>query len=265
MDTPPWTDEHSQAIAAATPHVPELTDAELDRTWATVRAGMRAPAAPRRSRARMLLAAALAAATVAVGGVAAAEIYSARTGKGPVDAEDLRLGGPGERLDPSAADFGTVIDEETTDVPFPSKETREISRERLVSLYGNDPRGYSGVSTGALRFWTARDAVCAWSNQWALATEAGDDPARAKAAAMLVAAPDWPAVTDVDPRQRIVFQPSETMPDNTPAGYFPLVREAVQDGDADELGRILSFWGVCGGLVPDFPQAHAPITGPWRP
>ncbi|WP_300399799.1 sigma factor-like helix-turn-helix DNA-binding protein [Nocardioides sp.] len=59
----------------------------------------------RRRRARVVVGGAVAAAVLGTTAVAAADLYSTHTGRGPVDAEDLRLGGPGERLDFGAPDF----------------------------------------------------------------------------------------------------------------------------------------------------------------
>lgn len=156
---------------------------------------------PSRRRARIVVGAVIAAAALGVGGVAAADIYTAGAARVPSMPRTKRLGGPGEKLDPTAPDYGTVIDEETTDIPFPSDEARQISRADLVADGRRDEPGSASVSTGAMRFWTARAAQCAWANEWVVAWEAGDDAASAEAAAMLVASPlDWPAVTDVDPK-----------------------------------------------------------------
>ncbi|MFT4286189.1 hypothetical protein [Nocardioides sp.] len=211
----------------------------------------------------------MAAATLSIGGVAAAAVWSAHTGRFPVDAEDLRLGGPGEKLDPSAPDYGSVIDEVTADIPFPSEEARELSRASQVrdGRRGEAP-GSTAVSTGALRFWTARAAVCAWANEWAAATTHADAATKAHASTMLEQSPTWPAVTDLDPVQTIKPSPwtyidpttgrtvHGTQYDNTEAGYFPLVQKATYDNDLNALGAVLAQWGSCDpDLMPDFPQA----------
>lgn len=238
MPTPSWTDDHARLVATAAPEVPDVTDPELARTWARIRAG-RSDARLRRGRRRLVVGGVLAAALLAGGGVATAEVLTAHTGRHPVDAEDLRLGGPGERLDPSAPDFDEVVAELTADVPFPSDAAREISRQNQVE----DNRGSGALlSTAALRFWVAREAVCAWGDAWA----AGDPDARA----MLEESPTWPAVTELDPDQVIRYR--DGLPDNTEAGYFPLLRDAAAAGDLDELRRVLRRWGACDpALVPE--------------
>jgi len=106
-------------------------------------------------------------AVVAVGGagVATAAVFSAHTGKGPVDAEDVELGGPGERLNPAAPDFAQVLDEETADIQFPSAQSRARSLSWESNNYAD--AGGATVSTGALRLWMAGHAICSWTDNWA--------------------------------------------------------------------------------------------------
>lgn len=212
----------------------------------------------------------VAATALTVGGVAAASVWSAHTGHYPVGAEDLRLGGPGEKLDPAAPDYGSVIDVVTGDIPFPSDAARRISRESQVQdgRREREAPGTSGVSTGAVRLWTARTAVCAWANEWAAATAQGISSTKAQASAMLQEAPTWPAVTDVDPDQVTKSTPftyvdpttgrtvNITAYDQTEAGYFPLVQKAAHRDDMDAMGAVLAQWGSCEpDLMPAFPQA----------
>jgi hypothetical protein len=266
-----WTDEHARLVAETRPDAPVATQQELDRVWSRVREGLPAATPPRRRRRRAFIAAGVAAVAVASGAAAVADVISAHTGRYAVDAEDRRLGGPGERLDPAASDYGEVIDEITADVPFPDDASRVIARDEEVGSHRGEAPGTAAVSTGAVRFWTARAAVCAWANEWVVASGARDAAATAHAAAMLQEAPDWPAVTDLDPRQTIDRRwmrstdaetgedTSSWVMDNTPAGYFPLVREAAADGDRTELGAVLARWGACAPeLVSDFPQALSP-------
>lgn len=268
MRTTSWTDEHSQAISAAAPPVPAVSPVELDRTWAAIQESMAAAGPSRHRRTRVLVGAAIALATLMVSGVAVAAVLSAHTGRYPSDAESIRLGGPGEYLDHAAPDYGTVIDEETTDIPFPNDEAREISRQGLVRDGQLDDPGTGSVSTGAMRFWTAQGAICAWSNEWAAATTAGNASARARATRMLDDASNWPAVTDVDPDQTIRYEEhevideetgkttTETVPNNTEAGYLPLVQKAAHGDDVDALGSVLVRWVYCApALMPDLPQA----------
>ena len=268
MSTPTWTDEHSRLVTISAPEVPPATSQQLDRAWARVQADLAVSELPRRRRTRAVVSAGIAAATLTIGGVAMASVFSAHTGRYPVDAEDLRLGGPGEKLDPAAPDYGTVIDEVTGDIPFPSEGARGISRQNEVKDGRREVPGASSVSIGALRFWTARAAVCAWANEWAAATAERDPSAKALAARRLEAAPSWPAVTDVDPKQTIRYRwiestdletgqdTSSRVADNTEAGYFPLVRRAALADDRAAMGSVLAHWGACApALMPDFPQA----------
>jgi len=198
-------------------------------------------------------------------------VYSAHTGKYASDAEDRRLGGPGERLDPAAPDYATVLAQVTRDVPFPAERDREAFVQAEVSSDQRDAKpGRSTVSTGALRFWAARSAVCAWADQWAAATATSDAAAKAQATTMLEQAPTWPAVTTLDSKQAIrsktvkMTDPTtgqttrRVVSDDTPAGYFPLVRKAARADDVVQMGKVLAQWGSCsayGAAMPDFPQA----------
>lgn len=271
MPTPQWTDEHARLVAEARLDAPGATQQELDRVWSRVQESLPAVTPPRRRRRRIFIAAGVTAVAVAGGAAAVADVISAHTGEYAVDAEDRRLGGPGERLDPAASDYGAVIDEITADVPFPDEMSRETARLEEVRSHRGEAPGTGAVSTGAVRFWTARSAVCAWANEWVAASDAGDAAATARAAAMLEAAPDWTAVTDLDPTQTIHRRwmratdaetgedASSWVMDNTPAGYFPLVREAAADGDRTALGAVLARWGACApALVPDFPRVLSP-------
>ncbi|MBA3783618.1 MAG: hypothetical protein H0X12_17430 [Nocardioides sp.] len=264
MDT--WTNEHSRLVAQASPPVTEI---DLDRTWAAIQTGIDTTAPARRSRrARLMIGAGVAAAVVSVSGVAAAAILSARTGQYPSDAEDLRLGGPGEALDPAGGDFRQVIEEEIRDIPFPSMAARKISVDEHVGDLSrdNDP---ASVTTGAIRGWTAVHAVCSWSNEWVRAGREGDTTAEAKAANMLVEARHWPAITALDSVQRngtltmdVIDRETgqtttETIPDPTQYYFLRLVSRAVKAGDVDALGDTLADNAYCIGtsLVPDFQQA----------
>ncbi|MFT3873192.1 MAG: hypothetical protein QM714_11195 [Nocardioides sp.] len=271
MHTPRWTDEHSRTITAAAPPVLTASETELDRTWARVREDLPTAEVPRRRRPRVAIGAAVVAAILGVGGVATAAVLSAHTGRYPADAEDLELGGPGEYLDATAPDFPSVIDEVTDDIPFPSKATRAIALRALVADERRDAENeHSGdATTGAMRYWVARDAVCSWANSWSAAMASGDATGQTRAAEMLEGATAWPAVTDVDPEQRIEYRRKRILDprtgqrvtrtvwvENTPAGYFPLVRKAAQDNDRDAMAAVLGVWGPCtAAQMPDFPQA----------
>lgn len=270
MRPPPWTDTHDMLLADAEPEVPEASATELDRIWSRVVPDLQVDAKPHRRRrfgVRVGIAAVVGAAVLGGAGLAAADLISARTGRGPVDAEDLRLGGPGETLRLAAPDFGDVIAEETAEIPFPSPEAREFALRDQI----RDARGAAGnefVSTGAIRAWVAGGALCAWSNQWAAATREGDEPARAEAIEMIKAAPGWPAVTEIDPEP---FRRWETVRGRGEDGkvkvgreldeslfyYLGPLGEAVEGRDPDAVATVLSeanSW-CTSDLLPDLPQA----------
>lgn len=240
MRRTPWTDEHDRLTAYAAPPVADASDAELDRIWRRVVAGQEP--APRRTRRRRRVVAGVAAVVVllSASGVAAADLYSARTGRGPVDAEDLRLGGPGEKLVMTAPDYGQVVAEETADIPFPSDEARRFA----VRLQVRDARG-GVVSTGAVRAWVAASAVCAWANDWAVATRDGDEAGRAEATSRLREAPSWPAV--------VVIESAQAASGEEP--LFPYLDELADAAEGRDLAAVASVFaghtGYCRGLVPD--------------
>jgi hypothetical protein len=271
MKAQSWTEDHSRLVADAAPAVPVHTDAELTRSWNVILASMEnTPRGKRRKR--RFVAAGLVAAVLAVpGGLAAADVWSARTGEHASDAEDLRLGGPGERLDLAGPDFRQVIEEETADIPFPNETARQVSIDEHTwdAKRSNPVPGTESVSTGAIRGWTAEHAICSWSNEWVRAIRAGDDAARTQAAQMLLEAHAWPSVTDLDPDQTtrtitLDVYDSETgltttqsIPDPTQFYYLRLVSQAVKAGNIDALAAALAKDAFCIGpsLMPAFAQA----------
>ncbi len=272
MKASKWSDEHSRAISDAAGIEEPVSQREMDVTWHLIHEEISAAEArPRRRRMRAFLIMGVAAGVLGAGGVAVATVYSAHTGRYAKDAEDLRLGGPGEHLDPAAPDYRAVIDLATRDVPFPTARDRDsfLSAEVRSDQRGAVP-GETSVATGAVRFWAARAAVCAWANQWAAATSAGDTVGKSAAGRMLEEAHRWRAVTDLDPRQTIRYTPMEVtdpstgttttqlFEDNTEAGYFPLLRTAAAADDLTGMGGVLAKWGACeayGIAMSDFPQA----------
>lgn len=280
MDPLPWTDEHTRLVTDTAPEVADADPAALARTWNVVRARMDDAPPPRRRR-RRVIAAGVAAAVLAVpAGLAAADGWGARTGRSAADAEDLRLGGPGEHLDPAGADYAEVIEEETRDIRFPTAAARRIALDSHVEdarRGGGTEPGTTSVSTGAIRGWTAIFAVCAWSNTWKRAIDAGDTALRDEAAAVLVTARTWPAITDLDPRQTTSMATMDVYDADTgvtttevhadPTQYYYLreVTRAVAAGDVDALAASLAAHANCLGpaLMPDFPQA-LPSDGPER-
>lgn len=198
MRSTPWTTKHDQLLRDSAPEISGSSEAELTRIWNRVDTGQRVEA-PRRRRSRLVVGAAAAAAVLATSAVAAADLYSAHTGRGPIDAEDLRLGGPGERLDFGAPDFAEAVTALVDDIPFPSDAAREAAIQVQLDDHAGARPGTGLVSSGALRAWLADSAICTWGNQWAAATEADDRDLRAEAIEMIQEAPTWPAVTAIDP------------------------------------------------------------------
>ncbi|MEZ0581218.1 hypothetical protein [Nocardioides sp. MH1] len=262
-----WTDAHGAAVADAAPPVDELDDRQLEASWAQVAGAMGSSTTPRRRR-RLVTAGVVTVAAVGVAGSAAAGVldwHTGHTGQGPVDREDRRLGGPGERIDLSGDDLAQIIVDVTQDVPFPSDRARRISNHtQYVELRTNAPD--ESASTGAIRGFTADDAICSWANAWAGAVRSGDDDAREAAAAVLMEAGTWPAVSDLDTkleirrphvtvvidgkRQRVVAD------DDTRFAYLTLVQDAADGRSIPAMGDALALNVRCiPGLVPDLPQA----------
>lgn len=279
----PWTEEHARLVAMAAPDVDAPRDTDVDRVWNRLVPVVADGARPRRRRTRMALGAGVVAAVLGVSGLAAADIFSARTGRGPVDAEDLLLGGPGEKLDPAGADFALVIAEEAKDLPFPSAEARQATVDFWTDdLTRDDPAPRtSAVSTGALRAWMASDAVCFWANQWAVATREDDPAARRAAVAVIDTADAWPAVTDLDPEpysrwQTVEVEDRQTnevtttrVRDESHFFYLGRVERAAAGTDPDAMAKALltSGHGCWTHQVPDLPMAdpmYAERHG-WRP
>ncbi|GAA4365628.1 hypothetical protein [Nocardioides caricicola] len=280
MPTPPWTEDHSHLVARTAPPVPETTDAEVDRVWNRVAPEL-AAAPPRRRRGRRIaVGAGVAAVVLGLSGVAAADLFSARTGEVQTDPESIRLGGPGEKIDPRGSDYEQVLREEIADIPFASDEAREIAVADQLFFARRDVRSMEIAQargdrdwrivhiTGGMRAEAARAALCSWANAWAAATTSGDATGRAEAIAMLEASREWPAITDVDAEQTIGRAESEvvelengerrtvTFYDNTPFGFLPRIVEAAHGTDLRAMGRpFVEFTRCVPALVPDLPQA----------
>jgi len=206
-----------------------------------------------------------------VAGAAAADLFTARTGQGPSDAEDLRLGGPGEKLDLSGPDLGDVLAEESADIPFPSEEARRQSLQIQVQQNAVEPGSEPmRASTGAFRGWIADDAVCSWANDWARATRTGDADARAEAISMIQGAPRWSAVVQLDPEPFSHWKThkvtdgkrtwTERYRDISRFYYLEELGEAVEGTDPAAVAAV--FVGNGSGcnepLVPDLPDAYPP-------
>jgi hypothetical protein len=282
MAAPSWTDEHARLVGATAPAIEAPPDAEVDRVWNLVAEVVAAPEPGRRRRKRVVLGAGVVAVVVGVSGVAAANVWSARTGEFQTDEESIRLSGPGELIDPRGADYEQVLVEEIADIPFPSQAARDLAvadqvadaRREAASMEqaqaDGRPDWRSVQVTGGMRAEAARAAVCAWANTWAAATKAGDASGRAKAIGTLEAAPTWPAVTDVDAEQAFTWKKMrvtdeagttrlETYLDNTPFAYLSLVVAAAHGHDLSAMGQPFVRWTRCiPELVPDLPAAVPP-------
>lgn len=280
MPTPPWTEDHSRLVAGTAPPVPSPTDGEVDRVWALVAPEIGATAPRRRRGRRLALGAGVATVVLGLSGVATADLFSARTGEVQTDPESIRLGGPGEQIDPRGSDYEEVLREEIADIPFATDEAREIAvadqlffaRRDVRSMKIAQERGAEDWRiihiTGGMRAEAARAALCSWANSWAAATTSGDADGRAEAIAMLEASREWPAITDVDDVQTIEWAEADVIDqetgerrtvryaDNTVFGFLPRVVEASHGTDLRAVGRpFVEFTRCIPELVPDLPQA----------
>ncbi|MFT3872325.1 MAG: hypothetical protein QM714_06700 [Nocardioides sp.] len=232
-----WSDSYSKVVREAAPEVPPFDANDRSALWEQIQTAA-AVSAPRRRRWRVAIAGAAAACMVGVAGVATAGVFSAHTGKGPSDAEDLGLGGPGEKLNPAAPDFAAVFDQVTGDIRFPTVDARKRAMawetESLVT-------GDALVSTGALRLWMAGHAVCSWTNTWAVALHTGDGAAERQAAGVILGAHTWTSITDTAP-----YIPASEL------DYLGGVERAVRSSDAPAAKNALVNSGACApGLAPE--------------
>lgn len=235
-----WTDDHGRAVREASPDVPPFTEHERKALWRQIQVAG-ADTEPRRSRRRWktLVAGVVAAGAVGVAGAATAEVLTAHTGNEPSDAEDIELGGPGERLNPTAPDFAAVLVEVTTDIHFPSEQSREQALAWETDNYSSDP---AQVSTGAVRLWMAGHALCSWTNTWAVAARTGDDVAERRAADVILGARTWPAITASDPE----------MANESEFAWLPVLQRAVESGDPSAASDALAPHQSCmPGLAPE--------------
>lgn len=276
MRETPWTETHENVLRGAAPGVRETSEADHERIWHRVENEIGQEREPRRHRARVAVGAVVAALVLGTSAVAAADLYSAHTGRGPIDAEDRRLGGPGERLDPAASDYGQVVAEQTADIPFPDAASRGLAvQDQVDDAQGAGVQpGSDNVSVGAVRAWVADAAVCAWSNRWAAATRVGDGPDRAEAIRVILQAPSWPAVTaiDPDPSTRVISHDvtdewgrtrTEQYRDDSQFFYLRALGRAARGLDLDAVAVLLAENnGYCRpALVPDLPQANPMFSG----
>lgn len=205
MKQTPWTEQHSGLLAEARPDVPAATDHELALIWDQVEHPVATTRRTTGRSARLMIGAGVAVGALGITGAAAAGVFSARTGGYPSGWE-VKAGGPGEILDPAAPDWSQVLGEELAGITYPSAETEQIS-------YDFQRRDMVGgkVSTGALRGFAANDAICAWANEWAAGKATRDQEAVVRATQALDAAATWPAVTALDPEQKMRTRTASTL------------------------------------------------------
>lgn len=237
-----WSERHGSAVRDIAPEVPELTAGEQVALWQRIEATGTSPR-PRRTRWKVVVAGVVAVGAVGIAGAAAGNVFSAHTGRGPVDAEDAELGGPGERLDPRAPDFAAVLDEATVDIVFPSAQ----SRERALSWEVEDTVRSAGkepflATTGALRLWMAGHALCSWSDTWAVALRIGDTATEEQAADVILGARAWPSITDTDPE----------LANESEFDWLPDLEQAIRSDDPRAARKALFPNQSCmPGLAPE--------------
>ena len=237
-----WSERHAGVVREAAPEVPAFSAGEQVALWEQIEITATAPRA-RRSRWRGVVAGIVAVVAVGVGGAAAAGVFSAHTGKGPVDSEDVELGGPGERLNPQAPDFALVLKEATRDVQFPSVQARDSALSWEVGANVQPSSDETTlVSTGALRLWMAGHALCSWSNTWAMALRTGDITTEKQAADVILGARRWPSITDTDP----------DMANESEFAWLPDLEQAIRSEDLSGAKDALAPHGACmPGLAPE--------------
>jgi hypothetical protein len=257
-----WTAWHGRVVADAAPDVVPASEADLESVWVDVNHRIHTVQPSRRRRLKAVLVGGSVAIVLGVGGTAAAaSLLSAHTGKGPIDHEDVVLGGPGERLNPAGEDFPQVVIDETRGIPFPSEQARAISNRTQTTELRNEGLGL--VSVSALQGFTADDAVCSWANRWASAVESGDEAGKRTSVASLMGASAWSVVTALDTEQTmgtttITDQTgtSHQAADNTRFGYLSLVQKAAIGDNVDSMGAALAANVRCiPELVPNLPEA----------
>jgi hypothetical protein len=236
-----WSEAHGSAVREAAPEVPAFTASERSALWHRIETTTTSPR-PRRSRWKVVVAGLVAAGLVGVAGAAAGNVFSAHTGKGPVDAEDAELGGPGERLDPRAPDFAAVIDETTDDIRFPTAAARDSALAWELDNATRDGSDMTTLSSGALRLWTAGHALCSWSNTWAAALRTGDAATEERAAEVILDARTWPSITDTDPE----------MADESEFDWLPDLERAIRSDEPAAARAALDGNQSCmPGLAPE--------------
>ncbi|UMG94216.1 hypothetical protein [Nocardioides sp. TF02-7] len=267
-------DDVGRLVRAAAPAVEAPAEPAVDRVWNRVAAVVYDVAPRRRRRGRLVAGTGVAALVLGAGGVAAADMWSAHTGRPVTDPEVEELSGPGEHIDPMAPDYVEVYDELTADIDFPDARSRAVSREIELEIHDRDVADARrsgdiiGEVSGGIRAQAARDAICSWGNEWAEATASGDTAGREQAIAALQLSVSWSAVTDIDAEQ--TYGPSETWtdpdsgrtrvfhPHETEFAYLPRVVAAADGRDLAVMGTLLEdCWEE---LVPALPRQSAPAV-----
>jgi len=179
---------------------------------------------------------AVALATLTAGAAIGAVTLGARTGLFPSPSE-VRVGGPGEELNPAAPDFRTVALQIASDIPYPSGY--DSWRDFLIS---NEIRYADGglESTGALHGWFAASAFCAWLQSWRQSSIAGDVAATTHAAQTIALAPGWKAVTDEDRHPDPAAPNDAGAETGTLFGWLLPYRAAVLAGDRARVDHLLA-------------------------
>jgi len=192
---------------------------------------------------------------IGAGVAAGAVVFGAHTGLFPTKAEQA-VGGPGEALNPAAADFRGVALQIASDVLYPKEYAswREWVMKTQVPTSGDGaspggtrtpfPAGL--VSTGALHGWFAASAFCAWVQSWRQASVAGDQDATAQAAQMIAQAPGWKAVTNEDPHPNPAAANDPGAASGSLFGWMLPYRDAVLAGDRARVEHLLAT-GYGGG------------------
>lgn len=237
-----WSERHSGAVREAAPEVPAFSASEQVALWGQIEVTATTPRASR-PRWRRVVAGMVAVGVVGVGGAATAGVFSAHTGRGPVDAEDVELGGPGERLNPQAPDLPVILEEATRDIRFPSVQARDSALSwEVEDQVQPSSSERTLVSIGALRLWMAGHALCSWSNTWAVALRTGDTHAEKQAADVILGARDWPSITDTDP----------DLANESEFAWLPDLERAVRLDDPSAAKDALFPNGACmPGLAPE--------------
>lgn len=240
QSSPGWSNVHSREVRDAASEVPGFDAGQQDELWRQIEVAASTPKMRRNGRWRGVVAGAVAVVAIGVAGAAAADVFTAHTGNGPTDAEDLELGGPGERLNPAAPDFAAVLNRATSDIPFPSTQSRDSALSWEVEDLSDEQNTL--VSAGALRLWTAGHALCSWSDKWAVALGAADTRAQERAADVILGARNWPSIKDTD----------ADMADESEAAWVPVLERAIRAEDPAGAKAALEGHQACmPGLAPE--------------